>query len=652
MGRGKGTNEAQQSTTAVAELPASRATGDTRRADRALVDTLLNRLFKAAGDYPLGSDAANKAVYRNFGTLDAGKEAMLCRIAKEQPELKDKIKTIFILSNCMLAKKAAAAYRSFEGFEEEDFVSAAMFGLSQVIDRFDPTVGSAPTSLQAGDEDHRRFKAAPTTLGYGRMRGELTREARSMGHGSGFNPKSLGEIKRRTQIALKELENEGVDPSQITPQMIADRTNDSVKQVIEAMGLLRVQMVRLDGHVDTSDGAMTIGDAIADENAEFEESLLNDELRASIRAAVEEEGFLSPAERFIVTKYFGLDGDTPVGEKHFFDYTVLKDGKQYASEQAVVSDREQRHVEDPDDVNGTPVELISQRELTAMRLEDGAVVLPGTPEAAELMRILGTAPTQTRIQDLKKRALGKIGQRFEWMREDFTSRGRNAIEHSETIASAVRAELVRRAEESGALADAEGNTFNAADIARMKQPSRGGTSELRALAEHHGIVDKETGSLDPTALKIPLAVSAAPAIEQPASSSDETPTTQSETRPRPSSDRPKVAGSARSRSATNVTKLIESGALKKGEKIYATKTFDGVLKHFVAVLVGGETVRVISDGFDGSLEGQEFKSTSAAITACYRRPDTGWGQWKVDRNGQRVPLLKVRDDFDNQASAA
>lgn len=114
----------------------------------------------------------------------------------------------------------------------------------------------------------------------------------------------------------------------------------------------------------------------------------------------------------------------------------------------------------------------------------------------------------------------------------------------------------------------------------------------------------------------------------------------------------------RQHTKTTLETLIEAGLLHEGERLYASKTFRDlgslsadidhgqVVTHFEAELIGGDRVRVVSDGLDGTLDGREYPSTSAAISACFRRVDTGWRNWKVERDGEKVTLSQIRNEFD------
>lgn len=97
----------------------------------------------------------------------------------------------------------------------------------------------------------------------------------------------------------------------------------------------------------------------------------------------------------------------------------------------------------------------------------------------------------------------------------------------------------------------------------------------------------------------------------------------------------------------SVADLVDAGLLREDEKLYATlrSRHQGAFKEFEAELVGGEQVRILSDGGDGSLNGTEFGSPSGAIAALYGRPDSSWKNWKVDRGGQRVLLETIRAEY-------
>jgi hypothetical protein len=99
------------------------------------------------------------------------------------------------------------------------------------------------------------------------------------------------------------------------------------------------------------------------------------------------------------------------------------------------------------------------------------------------------------------------------------------------------------------------------------------------------------------------------------------------------------------RLTTSLTELIDAGLLSVGERLHASLggVYHRAPKHFEAELLGGEKVRIISDGGDGSLNGKEFNGASAAITALCGRVDSGWNNWKVERDGEHVLLRSLRD---------
>lgn len=103
----------------------------------------------------------------------------------------------------------------------------------------------------------------------------------------------------------------------------------------------------------------------------------------------------------------------------------------------------------------------------------------------------------------------------------------------------------------------------------------------------------------------------------------------------------------RIRTKTTLETLIKAGLLREGERLYASIGGRHLQeRHFEAELVGGDRVRIVSDGLDGSLNGREYASASAAITALYGRPDGGWKNWKVERDGERVTLETIRHEHD------
>lgn len=100
-----------------------------------------------------------------------------------------------------------------------------------------------------------------------------------------------------------------------------------------------------------------------------------------------------------------------------------------------------------------------------------------------------------------------------------------------------------------------------------------------------------------------------------------------------------------------MAELISAGLLREGERLYASLAgrWHPEPKHFAAELGTGATVRIVSDGGDGSLNGEQFASPSTALAALFGRQDSSWKNWKVERNGQLVLLESIRDEFDNSS---
>lgn len=107
------------------------------------------------------------------------------------------------------------------------------------------------------------------------------------------------------------------------------------------------------------------------------------------------------------------------------------------------------------------------------------------------------------------------------------------------------------------------------------------------------------------------------------------------------------------RSQTTVATLIDAGVLSAGQNLHATfiDRRTRSLRRVEAELVDRGRVRVLSDGDHGDLDGCEFTSPSAAITALFGRADSGWTNWKIERDGGMVLLQEVRKRFDHEAAS-
>jgi hypothetical protein len=100
---------------------------------------------------------------------------------------------------------------------------------------------------------------------------------------------------------------------------------------------------------------------------------------------------------------------------------------------------------------------------------------------------------------------------------------------------------------------------------------------------------------------------------------------------------------------TTLETLVETGFLEEGERLYASigARYGRPAMEFEGELTSDGQVRIVSDGGDGSLNGI-VASASSAITQLYRRPDGGWKNWKVERDGQQVALEVIRAEFDRR----
>jgi DNA-directed RNA polymerase sigma subunit (sigma70/sigma32) len=356
----------------------------------------------------------------------------------------------------------------------------ARMGILKMIDDFDDDKGASPLHYAAS-----------------KMRGELRKAEEYEADVIRIKSKAK-DLKGRIEKIVKDFDNRGVQP---TIQQIVDILNNeeaekakregrkptelTVERVAEIFAHVGNAPVSLDRPLDLDDGSVNVGAIIADEAAVTERDALNEAQAKAVRDAIAK--IESPLERRIVERYFGIGSDEEVPQKALYDGVYRdKDGKAYSAEPSVIADRRpdsDRARQNPGIVE--PVEKRSETELRQMWERGEMTFEPGTPEAKELYELTGTPPSSGTVQYALKKAFQTMGAELGWMRDEVRYRGDNELEHSETAREEVRRALVEM-----------GVIESMAKARKMKttRPAEDGTlrkkSELRKLAEKHGLVDE------------------------------------------------------------------------------------------------------------------------------------------------------------------
>lgn len=386
-----------------------------------------------------------------------------------------KAREIFILCHTGFVEQHISRYTgqfdadSGEGALER-LRGAAWIGLSTAMDRYD-----------------FNRPAKPLTYAANWIRAEIAHLTEHEGRSIRLKSKA-NHLAKRVESQAKRIENEG---RQVTIAELADRLKESPERIADVMPFARRSMVRLDAPV-SSDGAETsVGALIIDDEQRVVEPILEADAAERVREAV--ATIPAPLQRRVLELYYGLAENEVVEQKDLFD-GVYRDsrGRAYSAEASVIHDRKAR---------GEKITKKSQRELNE-KFKNGKLIFePGTPEAHELSRAAlgeidraarfekaitretGVPPTSGTIQEAKR-------QGEEFLRKSPllsglapTYRGVNELENSETAREQVRQALLR----IGAIDEAK--------VERLKstRSASGGKSELRILAEKHGLVDPESG---------------------------------------------------------------------------------------------------------------------------------------------------------------
>lgn len=312
---------------------------------------------------------------------------------------------------------------------------------------------------------------------------------RAAEHGGLVRAKSKrNQERQKIEQLFKRYEDEiGRLPS---VEEICEELGFSEERVMDLLPFARGHYVRLDKKL-ANEETNTVGDFVVDNSFNLEESVADEDVRRKLRDAIDELPL--PERRIIETLFLSdFEGDR---KKALFDGVYRdKDGNAYSAQTGIIRDRAAR---------GEKVSKVLQSELNE-RFEAGELVFePGTPEAHLLARAekedfdpserfegvitreTGVPPTSGSVERRMHKALSMLAASKHLKGLGLRYRGDDELENSQSARREVLKALVRK------------GVIREKDLRRLNRSrsATGGKSELRKLAEQHGLVDPDTGRL-------------------------------------------------------------------------------------------------------------------------------------------------------------
>jgi RNA polymerase sigma factor (sigma-70 family) len=597
---------------------------------------------------------------RALGILTPGEQRRLVDIARSysgpgRERVREEATELLILTNIGYVERFIARHQA-RGLELDVLRQEARLAIFKAIDLFDQDNGA---SFLAFAEWQIRNAISEA----------IRRDSRLVRLKS-----RMSEVAVRVERELKWFEAQGYRANEVSDEMLAERTKDRLEQVKEVRHWVENGFLRLDAPVATKDGEVSIADAIADETAdvseEAEEEIFAEELarivgrdglserdrqlfaqRFGVAGDEELERLieaktLSAYERTLLTLYYNLDDDVDLKQKDLYDgvYVATREvvfdgetypaGTEFSAEQSVISDRRARAARnDPKGGKGAIV-TSRQTELNQLWASGNLSFVPGTDAARKLMELSGVPPTSATVQAQIANIHAKLAKdpRLEGVVDSLLSRGRNALEHSETACEMTREMLLGIAMANGdVLDDGRGRKLSLDDIESLRagEPSRSAPSgvakkgKLREVAELYGLVDSEDGrllfdkedvaTLRRTPVSASMVATLAPEVEAPAPPPPEK---------KPSKKTPNL----------KVIDLLQTGYLRAGETISLYYKGDD---YYATVREDG---RIVLE------DGRVFASLSGAAQAAKGTgADPGWNSWRVERDGELIALRSLRE---------
>jgi DNA-directed RNA polymerase specialized sigma subunit len=347
---------------------------------------------------------------------------------------------------------------------------ACDIGLHRTIDRYD---FSEPSN--------------PLTYATRVMLDEIKREAEA---GRLIRLKSKANtLGDKIERAAKEMESEGREAD---IEIIAKRVGEKPERVAEILPHARRRTVRLDAPISTSDDEQTsLANVIPDAETSIEEIALYEDTRERVLSAINS---LNPFEKTVIEVAYGLGENGGAEQKDLFDGVYRdKKGQGYSSRMSIIEERKKR---------GENIIKMNQKELTEKFKADEFVFEPGNPEAHALAlagkgkvvlpgetlsryitKETGVPPTSGTIQDALRKALRSLSESKQLKGLEPEYRGDNVLENSEKARAWARKELLQK------------GVISTKDFEKLQETRKasGAKSNLRLLAEKHGLVDKDQG---------------------------------------------------------------------------------------------------------------------------------------------------------------
>lgn len=226
------------------------------------------------------------------GIISANEQRHLVAAAQAGHEQSRRLLTV---CNQRAVHKWCSRYQG-QGLDLEELIQEGSLGLQKAIDKYSWDYADSASFL---------------TYAAWWVRQSVSQAIQERG-GQFAVPNYLHLVKTRVQQSKKALEARGI-ASPTREQLIAEVQARSNKPVPEdhidaAIELTNRRFSSLDRQIGEEDGSATLASVIADEDIDMEENLRHEGLR---RALTNGLGNLSPLQRTIITRRYGLEGMAP-----------------------------------------------------------------------------------------------------------------------------------------------------------------------------------------------------------------------------------------------------------------------------------------------------------------------------------------------------
>lgn len=483
---------------------------------------------------------------RRFRILSDKEQKDLVRIAKQvtylmetgqldrefgQP-VKSAIWEIVVAMHQGIARDRMKSYIGRPGFSAEDYLQAAYAEVPKALADFDLTLGRKFSSYLGikywgGMTNHAREMSG--TISAGSTYDNIVQNVRyaineidSYGYIKQLDDarRSLaaeGQIELDDELATRIAELTGIESDLVEAYVEAKRLK---RDTLVSMVAARVTKKRSKkGNDDTSDerrpldykeaqhivmmvtGGVSsldrsfggndeeggsLADVLAADEMTIEEKIINEESEEEIWQLIEGAESLhgmSKVEEFVLVRRANFDGDDDVPEKAFYQFGFQdkqNPQKFYAVHESAAKELRARH-------ENIEIEIMKVSDMQkAMR--DGKVdPLALTGEAAQLMDMLGTVVTKSKVQQLEAKARKRLRDALESTPQALRhiSQYNNIVENSDGVREVVRRELLNRVSEAGGSATS-GDLTSADNLSEII--TRAEASDIVRLGKRFGIL--------------------------------------------------------------------------------------------------------------------------------------------------------------------